>query len=106
MTEWTFGPGEEKLAAAFELIASLQTNTSVLKAQLEVDALAIAALINLCEDVSRVRDAFRQIAATRLTDDALRLVGSEHLRAASEAASARVAYWNDVLDGVVSRGPI
>ena len=92
-----FGPGEEKLAKAFELIDALLLRAFRFDAMLAIDQTVITAL---CAEHPSIRDEYRDKSAQMLAEvTAHSLMFGDHKvgEAVRDACAARHRFWSQVL---------
>ena len=97
----TFGPGEEKLEAAYVAIASLQLMVMRLNMREEIDSFMIGLLLAQVADPEQLIRDWRAVVARYYPRQALRNLGmgdGEPTPELSDELDLRIAYWTDLLD--------
>lgn len=103
MPEYAFGPGEEKLASAFEMIAGLQRMVCAQKARADVDMLVLSSLLNAHPHPSEVFDAWKAMSSSFVPTTLLKNTAGLDMVEIAEQVNQRSAFWTEVLQKLVSQ---
>jgi hypothetical protein len=102
--ELEFGPGEEKIALAFEHIAALQTQLLRLAQREEVDAMFTGVLLAHGAASQDLLERWQAIAASYYPGKALGHLGAgEHLEPAAAELKHRLDFWTRAIEARLQR---
>ena len=104
MIEMTFGPDEEKLARAFELIASLQKTLLRLAQRQEVDSMVIGLLLSDAKGPAQQLERWRAMTAQYYPARAVDQLGKEGLEQSAAELKSRIHLWTQALEGRLPTG--
>lgn len=97
MAQFEFGPGEEKLAKAFELIQTLQRMLVAQAQRQEVDEFVIAALLSATSDREAVQSTWAAMVRDYYPQQALGHLGQELRAEANQMLKDRIDMWSKVI---------
>ncbi|HEY4145168.1 hypothetical protein [Pinirhizobacter sp.] len=97
MEQFQFGPGEEKLAKAFEMLVTLQRGLLLVHARADVDTMLIGALLQSHPNLTDVFDEWKAMSSQYLPGTLLaQASGSDFAEAEAEKAR-RSGFWTGLL---------
>ncbi len=105
MGKFAFGPGEEKLATAFELILGLQQQLLRLAQRGEVDTIFISVLLDELSDPKATLERWKTRTAPYYTEKALSLLSQQQMEYSNEELKARLDMWTEALESRVQSDP-
>lgn len=98
METFEFGPGEGKLAKAFEMLVSHEQFILQLRQRGEVDMILIASLLDELPDPAATLQNWRGRIASYYPEQALTYLGQEQMERSTQELKNRIALWTKALE--------